>query len=288
METKIDLEEDWDIIIRPEKKWLDFNFREIWHYRDLIALFVRRDFVAYYKQTILGPLWFLIQPLFTMVMFIIVFGKIAQVPTTTGIPMQLFYLSGIVNWNYFADCLNKTSASFITNSAVFGKVYFPRLVVPISIVLSSLITYCIQLFLFLVILIYHLFIHDFHLHLSLTIFIFPLLIAEMGLFGLGCGIIVSSLTTKYKDLSFAVVFGVQLWMYATPIVYPLSRVPEKWQWLFYLNPMASVAETFRSIVFGMDKINWELYSSGWIITLVVLTTGIMLFNRVEKTFMDTI
>lgn len=281
------MEKDWDIIIKPEKKWFDFKLKELWSYRDLISLFVRRDFVAYYKQTILGPLWFFIQPIFTTIMFVIVFGKIAQIPTA-GIPAQLFYLSGIINWIYFSDCLTKTSNTFITNTTIFGKVYFPRLIVPVSIVISNLITYAIQLLLFLLFLFYSIIFHGLIIHPTLLWFIFPLLLLQMALFGLGVGIIVSSLTTKYKDLSFAVIFGVQLWMYATPIVYPMSQVPSKWKWILFFNPMASVIELFRSMIFNIEVPNWIQFGYSWVITLGVLFLGIILFNKVEKTFMDSI
>lgn len=281
------MKDNWSIVIRPQKKWFDFKLKELWAYRDLVGLFVRRDFVAYYKQTILGPIWFLIQPIFTTIMFVIVFRNIAQIPTA-GIPATLFYLSGIVNWSYFADCLNKTSTTFTNNASVFGKVYFPRLVVPVSIVLSGLIAYGIQFLLFIVLLVYNIAQGQVHLHPDGILLLFPLLIAQIALLGLGMGIIVSSLTTKYKDLSFAVTFGVQLAMYATPIVYPMSRVPEKWKWLFYLNPMASVIESFRNMIFGGNPINWSQYAIGWAITIFVLFLGVMLFNRIEKSFMDTV
>lgn len=276
-----------EIVIRPERKWFDFQFRELWNYRDLIFLFVRRDFVAYYKQTILGPLWFFIQPIFTTIVFMVVFGRIAQIPTQ-GIPAPLFYLSGIINWNYFADSLNKTSNTFVANSSVFGKVYFPRLVVPISIVISNMITYAIQLVLFIVVLLYNVASSGIAVNLNSTLLLFPLIILQMALLGLGTGIIVSSLTTKYKDLSFAVTFGVQLWMYATPIVYPLSQVPEKWKWLFYINPVAPVIEMFRNMIFSANTIDWSQYLFGWCVTVVILIIGVSLFNRVEKTFMDTV
>ena len=280
-------DETWDIVIKPQKKWFDFKLPELWRYRDLIGLFVRRDFVAYYKQTILGPIWFFIQPIFTTAMFMIVFGKIAQIPTD-GIPSYLFYMAGILNWNYFAECLNKTSNTFTTNSNIFGKVYFPRLVIPLSIVISNLITYAIQFLLFLILLVYSINNHSYEFHFSIKLLLLPLVILQIALLGFGVGIVVSSLTTKYKDLSFAVVFGVQLGMYATPIVYPMSSVPSKWIWLYYLNPMASVAEMFRSMFFNLNNINWQQYGFSWIVTIVILVLGISLFTRIEKSFMDTV
>ena len=278
---------NWDILIRPQKKWFDFKLKELWKFRDLIILFVRRDFVAFYKQTILGPLWFLIQPILTTIVFTIFFGTIAKIPTP-GVPQSLFYLSGIVNWNYFADCLTKTSNTFTANTTIFGKVYFPRLIIPISVVISGLITYSIQLLLFIAMLSYNLATTNLTIHFNSTIFIFPIIIAQMALLGLGFGIIVSSLTTKYKDLSFLVTFGIQLWMYATPIVYPMSRVPLKWKWLFNLNPMASVVEMFRNMFFDLNAVNWTQFGYSWLATILVLLTGIILFNRVEKSFMDTV
>ena len=280
-------DETWDIVIKPQKKWFDFKLAELWRYRDLIGLFVRRDFVAYYKQTILGPIWFFIQPIFTTVMFMIVFGKIAQIPTD-GIPSYLFYMAGILNWNYFAECLNKTSNTFTTNSNIFGKVYFPRLVIPLSIVISNLITYAIQFLLFLILLIYGINNNNFEFHFSIKLLLLPLIILQIALLGFGVGIVVSSLTTKYKDLSFAVVFGVQLGMYITPIVYPMSSVPGKWFWLYYLNPMASVVEMFRSMFFNLNNINWHQYGFSWIVTIFILVLGISLFTRIEKSFMDTV
>jgi lipopolysaccharide transport system permease protein len=279
--------QDWDIIIKPDKKWFDFRLKELWAYRDLILLFVRRDFVAYYKQTILGPLWFFIQPIFTTVMYVIVFGRIAKIPTA-GIPAQVFYLAGIINWTYFSDCVTKTSNTFIINTAIFGKVYFPRLIVPLSIIVSNLITYGIQLLLFVIVLAYNMIANHVHVQVSPMILIFPMLILQIAMFGFGVGVIVSSLTTKYKDLSFAIIFGIQLWMYATPIVYPLSQVPAKWQSLFYLNPMASIIEIFRNMLFDTGAVNWTQYGYSWIITIATMLIGVSLFNRVEKSFMDTV
>jgi lipopolysaccharide transport system permease protein len=279
--------QDWDIIIKPEKKWFDFRLKELWAYRDLILLFVRRDFVAYYKQTILGPLWFFIQPIFTTVMYVIVFGRIAKIPTS-GVPAQVFYLAGIINWTYFSDCVTKTSNTFIINTAIFGKVYFPRMIVPLSIIISNLITYGIQLLLFIIVLGYNMIANHVQIQVSLMLLIFPLLVLQIAMFAFGVGIIVSSLTTKYKDLSFAIIFGIQLWMYATPIVYPLSQVPAKWHWLFFLNPMASIIEIFRNMLFNISAVNWTQYGYSWLITIATMLIGVSLFNRVEKSFMDTV
>ena len=281
------MKENWTTVLKPKKKWFEFNFAEIWAYRDLTGLFVRRDFVSVYKQTILGPIWFFIQPIFTTIVFTVIFGNIAKIPTS-GIPRHLFYLAGIINWNFFADCLTKTSNTFKTNSSIFGKVYFPRLVVPISIVISNLITYTIQFTLFLILFFSYYFQNNASLNLGATIFIFPLLIIQMALLGLGFGIIVSSMTTKYKDLALAVTFGIQLWMYATPVVYPMSEVPGRWKWLFFINPMAPVIEIFRNAFFNLNQIDWTNYMYSWVITIAILFIGLTFFNRVEKTFMDTI
>jgi lipopolysaccharide transport system permease protein len=277
----------WDIEIKPQKKLFDFKLEELWRYRDLVELFVKRDFVAIYKQTILGPIWFFIQPIFTTIVFMIVFGRVAKIPTD-GIPSYLFYMAGILNWNYFAECLNKTSNTFTTNSHIFGKVYFPRLIVPLSIVISNLITYAIQFMLFIILFVYSISKQSYIYHFSEKILLLPLIVMQIALLGFGVGIVVSSLTTKYKDLSFAVVFGVQLGMYATPIAYPISSVPDKWLWLYYLNPMASVIEIFRAMFFDLNNINWQQYGVSWILTIFVLFFGISLFTRIEKSFMDTV
>jgi len=281
-----EIPDEWTTVLRAKKHWLDINIKELFKYKDLIFLFVKRDFVAYYKQTILGPLWFLIQPLFTTLVFTVVFGKIANI-STDGLPKILFYMSGIVCWNYFADCLNKTSNTFVSNSSLFGKVYFPRLAVPISIVITNLITFSIQLLLFFSFWIFY-YSKGVQIHINYFVFFIPFLILQMALLGLGVGIIVSSLTTRYRDLTFAVGFGVQLWMYATPVVYPLSQVPENARWLLHLNPMSSIIESFRFIFLGVGSINYEQALLSWLITLITLVIGIILFNRVEKSFMDTV
>ena len=249
-------------------------------------LFVRRDFVSVYKQTILGPLWFLIQPLFTTLVFTVIFGKVAKIPTD-GLPPVLFYMSGIVFWNYFAACLDKTSDTFVSNSGIFGKVWFPRLTVPISIVISSLITFGIQFALFLCFYSYF-FMSGADISLRPLVLITPLLIVQMAALGLGLGIIVSSMTTKYRDLRYLVGFGVQLWMYVTPIVYPVSEIPNKYQWAIALNPMAPIIEAFRYSFLGAGTVHpWQMgLSIGT--TLFILATGIILFSRIEKSFMDTV
>lgn len=276
----------WTSVIRPVSGWFDIHLSELWRYRDLVMLFVQRDFVAVHKQTILGPIWFLIQPLFTTIIFTVIFGKVARIPTD-GLPQPLFYMSGIVFWNYFSSCLNKTSNTFAGNAGIFGKVWFPRLTVPLSIVISNLITFAIQFSLFLSFLIYFL-LKGSTINPQPAIFFIPFLILQMAALGLGFGIIVSSLTTKYRDLSYLVGFGVQLWMYATPIVYPISQIPAKYQWVIALNPMAPVIEAFRYAFLGAGTVvPWQMGLSV-MTTLIILTTGIILFSRVEKSFMDTV
>jgi lipopolysaccharide transport system permease protein len=279
-------DEQWTKIISPKRGWLDVGLSDLWGYRDLIGLFVKRDFVAFYKQTILGPLWFLLQPLFTTLVFTVIFGRIAQIPTD-GLPRVLFYMSGIVIWNYFADCLNKTSDTFISNANIFGKVYFPRLTVPISIVITNLITFAIQFLLFLSFLSFF-YISGSDIRISFWVFLTPLLLLQMAALGLGLGILISSLTTRYRDLRYVVGFGVQLWMYATPIVYPMSQIPEKWQWMFALNPMSSIVETARYAFLGTGTIYPVHLGISLGMTVVVLFAGMVLFSRVEKTFMDTV
>jgi lipopolysaccharide transport system permease protein len=267
--------QQWTSVIKPVSGWFDIHLGELWRYRDLIMLFVRRDFVAVYKQTILGPLWFLLQPLFTTIVFTVIFGKIAKIP------------SGVVVWNYFSNCLNKTSDTFVANAGIFGKVWFPRLSVPISIVISNLITFAIQFVLFLGFWLYFL-INSSTINPQPLILILPLLILQMAALGLGCGIIVSSLTTKYRDLTQLVGFGVQLWMFATPVVYPISRIPERFQWIIALNPMAPIVELFRYAFLGAGTIiPWQIGLS-IVNTIIILFIGIILFSRIEKSFMDTV
>jgi lipopolysaccharide transport system permease protein len=278
--------DQWTTVIKPVSGWFEIHLSEIWKYRDLIMLFVRRDFVSVYKQTILGPLWFLIQPIFTTIVFTVIFGRVAKIPTD-GLPQPLFYLSGIVGWNYFSNCLNKTSDTFVSYAHIFGKVWFPRLTVPISNVISNLITFAIQFALFLCFYAYF-YLKGAAIAVSPMIVLFPLLLLQMAALGLGFGIIVSSLTTKYRDLSQLVGFGVQLWMYATPIVYPASQIPAKYQWIIALNPMAPIIEAFRYAFLGVGTVYpWQMGLSA-AITMLVLLSGIVLFSRIEKSFMDTV
>jgi lipopolysaccharide transport system permease protein len=276
----------WDLIIRSKRNLLDLRLGELWRYRDLVMLFVRRDFVSAYKQTILGPLWYLIQPLLTTIIFTVIFGNIAKLPTD-GLPQFLFYMSGTVIWTYFSDCLSKTSITFVSNSNLFGKVYFPRLAVPVSILISSLITFLIQFAFFLAFMLFFV-LQGTSIHPNLWILFFPVLILMMAGLGLGFGIIISSLTTKYRDLRFLVQFGVQLLMYATPVIYPASSIPARYRVLINANPMTSIVETFRYAFLGAGTIDPTQLIYSFVFTIVVVVIGVIIFNRVEATFMDTV
>jgi lipopolysaccharide transport system permease protein len=278
--------QSWDLIIEPQKKWWDLQLRDIWHYRDLIALFVRRDFVSRFKQTILGPLWFFIQPLFTTIIFTVIFGNIAKLPTD-GLPQFLFYMSGTLLWNYFSNCLTSTSDTFLANAGIFGKVYFPRLVMPISILISNLISFGIQFVFFLGFLAYFV-LSGSNVHLTAWALAFPLLILLMAGQGLGLGIIISSMTTRYRDLRYLVTFGVSLWMYATPVIYPVSSIPGKLRWIADINPIAPIVEIFRLGFLGAGDASWIRLGYSIVFMLVVMSIGLVIFNRVEKTFIDTV
>ncbi|MCK4923052.1 MAG: ABC transporter permease [Bacteroidales bacterium] len=276
----------WDLTIKPKRHLFDINLKELWEFRDLIGLFVRRDFVAKYKQTILGPLWFLIQPLFQTLMYTLVFGKIAKL-STDDLPQMLFYMAGIVPWTYFSQSLNMTSKTFVENAKIFGKVYFPRLAVPVSIVISNMIQFIIQfLFLWVFMVIY--WIKGFEFGPNIYLLLLPVLLILLAGLGLGFGIIISSLTTKYRDLTNLVAFGVQLWMYATPVIYPLSSIEGKMRVVLMVNPLTGIVETFKTIMLGVGEIHWGLlgYSAGF--CLVVLGIGVLLFNKIEQNFMDTV
>jgi len=278
--------EEWTDVIQPQKGWLDWRLNDLWRARDLIMLFVWRDFVSVYKQTILGPLWYLIQPLLTTLTFTIIFGRIASLPTDQA-PDFVFYLAGSVVWGYFAECINKTSGTFITNANLFGKVYFPRLAVPISILLSNLIAFAIQFVLFLAFVGYY-WLSGLSTPPNWTVLLLPYYILAMAGLGLGFGIIVSALTTRYRDLQFLVRFGVQLAMYATPVIYPLSSIPEKYKIFILANPMTSIVEGFRYSFLGAGTLDvWGLIYS-FIFMIITLVIGITLFNRIETTFMDTV
>ncbi len=284
---EISKENLWTEVITPKKGLLDFNVKEIWKYRDLIMLFVRRDFVSTYKQTILGPIWFFIQPLFTAFIFFIIFTRIAKLPTD-GVPPILFYLSGITIWNYFAECFTKTSNVFIANASIFGKVYFPRLTNPISIIISSLIKFGIQFLLYIFILGYYIFTNQIEFSISLELFLLPFLILIMAMLSLGLGIIFSSLTTKYRDLTFLLQFGIQLLMYATPVIYPIAATSGKLRKVLELNPLTPLVESFRKILLGQSYVNYEGLIYCCVISMITLFVGIVIFNQVEKSFMDTV
>jgi len=277
---------EFNTVIKPQNKLLEVDFKEIWQYRDLFSMFVKRDIITQYKQTILGPTWFFIQPALTTLMYMIVFGGIAGI-STDGLPQPMFYLAGIVCWQYFADCLNKTSTTFTTNQNIFGKVYFPRMIVPLSTVASNLVRMGIQFMLFVAVYVYYIII-GVHVAPNSYILLLPLLILMLAGLSLGFGIIISSMTTKYRDLTILFTFIVQLWMYATPIIYPLSTMSPKRQWLMALNPVTSIVEAFKYGTMGVGTFNWGQlgYSFGFMI--VLLTIGIVVFNKVQRSFMDTV
>ena len=280
-------EEHWDIEITPKNNLFDLGLKAAWHYRDLLLLLVRRDFVSFYKQTILGPIWFFIQPVITILIYTVVFGNLAGI-STDGIPKPLFYLAGTIIWNYFAECLTKTSTVFKDNAAMLGKVYFPRLIMPLSIVLSNLVRFAVQFVLFLIMMAIY-WTKGTVFEPNITILLFPLLVTIIAALGLGLGMIISAVTTKYRDLAFVVTFGVPLLMYTTTVIYPLSTAITKYpaySWLIKFNPITAIIETFRYGFLGKGSFSWGLlgYSSG--ITVVILLLGIVIFNRVEKTFVS--
>lgn len=282
-------QEIWDLEITPDNKIFDLKLKDVWHYRDLLLLLVKRDFIAFYKQTILGPVWFFVQPVITIIMYTIVFGNLAGIPTD-GVPKPLFYLAGTIIWNYFADCLTKTSTVFKDNAAMMGKVYFPRLIMPLSIVLSNLVKFGVQLLLFIILLIFYRMKGAIILPNAALLF-FPLLVILIAAQGLGLGMMISAVTTKYRDLAFIVSFGVPLLMYSTTVIYPLSEVLLKhpnYQWFVKLNPVTAVIETFRYGFLGHGSFNWELLGYSTLITILLLMTGIIVFNRIEKNFVDTV
>jgi lipopolysaccharide transport system permease protein len=279
-------DEKWDLILKPKTGWFDIDLEELWQYRDLIGMFVKRDFVTLYKQTILGPLWYIIQPLFTTLVFTIIFGRVANIPTDS-LPPFLFYMAGNVMWSYFSQSLTATSNTFNTNAAIFGKVYFPRLTVPLATVIVNFLQFAIQLCLFLGFYFYFM-MKGSPIQPTWWIFALPIILCQMALLSFGLGILLSSMTTKYKDLKLAMAFLVQLWMYATPIVYPLSQIPD-WLLPYYiLNPMVALVESFRFMFFGTSAIQLSQIFISWTVTLFILFAGIVLFSRIEKTFMDTV
>ena len=285
--------ENWTTIIKPRNKLFEVNLKEIWDYRDLMTLFVKRTIAVQYKQTVLGPLWWIIQPALTVIMYMVVFGGIAGIPTD-GIPQPLFYLCGVAVWQYFSDCLVRTSNTFVANSGIFGKVYFPRLIMPLSTVISNLVRFGIQLGLFVLVYVYYLIVGEAPSP-NWYLLLFPLLVVMMAGLSLGFGIIISSMTTKYRDLQILFSFVVQLWMYATPIVYPLSQVAGKEKFGFSvadvmcLNPVTPVIEAFKYGALGAGQfIGWGWLAYSFVFMLVLLLIGILIFNKVQKSFMDTV
>lgn len=275
----------FDVEIVPKTGWFDINLKELWKYRDLISLFVKRNFISHYKQTVLGPAWAIIQPLLTTVIFTLVFGSMAGL-AADGVPSFLFYMSGTVAWTYFSICLTQTADTFTGNAGILGKVYFPRLVMPISTILTNLISFSIQFAMFLCFLVFYGIRGE--VHPTLYVLLFPLLLVQMAMLSLGCGIIISALTTKYRDLKMLVSFGVQLWMYGTPVAYDMRIIPQKYMPLYMLNPMTPIISTFRKAFLGCGDFLVKYYGYGWVITLIIMFVGIIMFNRVEKTFMDTV
>jgi lipopolysaccharide transport system permease protein len=278
--------EQWTEVIEPRSRLLDLRLRELWRYRDLIMMFVRRDFVANYKQTILGPLWFFIQPLLTTIMFVFIFGRVAGL-STDGLPMMTFYLAGITIWNYFSEAFNKTASVFRDNAQIFGKVYFPRLTMPVSIVISNLVRFLIQFFLFIVVWSYYLSTTD-TLHPNVYLLLTPILVIMMGLLALGFGMIFSAMTTKYRDLIFLLTFGIQLLMYATPVIYPLSSISDKYRMIILANPMSAIVESFRFGFLGRGSFSWGQLGYSFVFSITILLIGVVIFNRVEKSFTDTV
>lgn len=279
-------EKYWDLEIEPQRNLLDLKLNDVWQYRDLLMILVRRDIVAFYKQTILGPLWFFIQPVFTTIIFTFVFGNLAGI-STDGLPKPLFYLAGTIIWNYFAECLVKTSTVFKDNAPMMGKVYFPRLIMPLSIVVSNLVRFGVQFLLFLIAMAFYA-VSGYSFHPTLFVLAFPILILIIALQGLGFGMIISALTTKYRDLAFVVGFGVQLLMYATTVIYPLSAAPEKYRVYIELNPMTPVIECFRLGFLGSGTLTTGSVIYCVVISFIVLAVGLITFNKVEKDFVDTV
>ncbi|MES2812667.1 MAG: ABC transporter permease [Bacteroidota bacterium] len=278
-------EEVWDSVIQSQSSLFDLKLKELWHYRDLLVLFVRRDFVTVYKQTILGPLWFFIQPLLTTITFTIIFGNVAQL-STDGAPKLVFYMAGITLWNYFSTCLTSVAGVFNTNAGIFGKVYFPRLIMPLTIVISNLMKFGVQFLLFLCFVVY--FALQRQIQPNFWIGLTPFVIVLMAIISMGIGLILSSMMTKYKDLNQLISFGVQLAMYATPVIYPSSSVPEKYQWILQLNPLNGLFDYMRYAYLGVGSFG---FSSLWypcVFALVILAFGVVIFNKVQKSFMDTV
>lgn len=277
---------EYTTVIKPKNRLFEVDFKEIWQYRDLFSMFVKKDIITQYKQTILGPAWFFIQPALTTIMYMVVFGGIAKI-STDGLPQPLFYLAGIVCWQYFADCLNKTSATFTTNQHIFGKVYFPRMIVPLATVTSNLVRMGIQFLLFIAVYVFYI-ISGVAVAPNIYILLLPLLVIMLAGLSLGFGVIISSLTTKYRDLTILFTFIVQLWMYATPVIYPLSTMPADKQWIMAINPVTSIIETFKFSLMGVGTFSWGMLAYSFCFMVILLVIGIVVFNKVQRSFMDTV
>ena len=282
------MDEKWTFVMKSKTEWFDLHLKEVIQYRDLIWLFVKRNFTTMYKQTILGPMWLILVPLINTIISTFVFGTIAKIPSD-GVPYFMFYMCGYMPWSYFSTCVTTTSSTFVSNANVFGKVYFPRLTVPISVVITNLLNFCIQLFMFSLFWIYY-YLNGVKLHFNIfALIIIPVLVIMIALLGIGVGIIISSLTTKYRDLNVVVNFGVSLWMYITPVIYSSSTLGStKLKNLVMLNPMAPIVESFRALLLGTSDIQWKYLGISVCLTFVVLFLGVVLFSKVEKTFMDTV
>ena len=279
--------ENWSEIISPNRKLLDIRLKEVWQYRDLMFIFVKRDFAGAYKQTLLGPVWFFISPFITVIMYTFVFNTIAGI-NTDGIPPAIFYMTGTILWNYFNQCFISSSGTFINNAGIFGKVYFPRLISPLSTILSNLVKFFIQLGVLITLILYYVYAKGFAVHINIYILLFPVLIVLMAGLALGIGIITSALTTKYRDFQLFINYGVAMLMYVTPVIYPISQVPAQFKPYLMLNPLAPIIETFRYSIFGLGSFSWGALGYSTAFMFVVLIIGIVIFNQVEKTFMDTV
>jgi lipopolysaccharide transport system permease protein len=279
-------QQTWTEEIKSQDSLFSVNLQEVWHYRDLLLMLIKKDFITFYKQTILGPIWFFIQPLLTMAMYVVLFGQIAKL-STDGLPQIAFYLAGITIWNYFSEALTKTSTVFKDNAAVFGKIYFPRLIIPLSIVCSALMKFAIQFSLFILVVLYYTFVTK-SIQPNIWVLATPFLILLMAAFALGLGMIFSALTTKYKDLSFLLTFGIQLAMYATPVVYPISSMPQKYKWIIDANPLSGIFECFRYGYLGSGSFEASSLGLSGLLITIILIVGVVVFNKVEKSFMDTV
>lgn len=278
--------QQWDLEIKPQTKLFDLHIKDVWQYRDLLVLLVRRDFVSFYKQTVFGPVWFFIQPIFTTIIFTFIFTRLAGISTDNA-PAPLFYLTGTVAWNYFSECLTKTSTVFKDNANIFGKVYFPRLIMPLSIVMSNLVKFGVQFFLFIVVLLWYIITKE-NVHPNIYIVLFPVIILLLALQGLGFGLIVTALTTKYRDLAFLVTFGIQLVMYATPVIYPLSAAPQQIKQIIALNPLSGLMEALRFGFLGTGQFYPGYFYYSMAFSFIVFFIGLIIFNKVEKNFVDTV